>query len=207
MADKNKSEIEKKMRVENFMMQQEYMLRQGYKANIGTISVIKANIYAFVTAGPFALLAAIFYLSRWGELKFEFNFTGYILFVLLLIISIPIHEFLHGFTWHFYCKNKWKSIHFGIMRELLTPYCHCKEPLKYSSYLLGSLMPFFVLGIGITLLGTLFHNDILFVIGIFNILSAGGDTTIVCKSIPYHGGMLLDHPTECGFVAFMKEGN
>jgi hypothetical protein len=68
-------------------------------------------------------------------------------------------------------------------------------------------MPFFILGIGITLLGTLFHNDILFVIGIFNILSAGGDTTIVCKSFPYHGGMLLDHPTECGFVAFTKEGN
>jgi hypothetical protein len=122
MADKNKSEIEKQMRVDNFMLQQEYMLRQGYKANIGTISVIKANIYAFVTAGPFALLAAIFYLSRWGELKFEFSLTGYFIFILLLIISIPIHEFLHGFTWYFYCKNKWKSIHFGIMRELLTPY-------------------------------------------------------------------------------------
>lgn len=204
MAKRNKSETEKQKRIENFNIRRETMAEQGYSYDICTISIIRANLMAFVTAGPFALLAAVFYRNRWGGIEFEYNFSGYLLFLLLIIISIPLHEFLHGFTWHFFCKDKWKSIHFGIIVEMATPYCHCKEPLSYKAYILGSLMPFFILGIGVTLPGILVHNELFFAVGIINILSAGGDTTIVGMSFKYHGGMLLDHPTECGFAAFMK---
>lgn len=190
---------------ENFELQSEQLLNQGYKEYTGTMSVIKINLMALVTAGPFALLAIIIYMLRWGELSLDFNLLNYFAFLFLLILSIFIHEFLHGLTWHFFCKKKWKSIKFGVMWEYLTPYCHCKEPLRFSHYILGGLMPFFVLGIGLSVLGILLHSNLIIIIGALNILSAGGDTTISCMLLPYRNSILIDHPSACGFVAFKKE--
>ncbi len=202
----NKSDLDKKKRVDNFLYQREIMLNQGYKAHNGTISIIKANLMVFVTAGPFALLAVLIYLLLYGEIinYDNLNIASYNITLFLFIISIPVHEFLHGFTWHFYCKEKWKSIHFGVMWKYLTPYCHCKEPLKFGGYLLGVLMPFFILGIGGSILGILLQNALLLFFGILNILAAGGDTTIALMLRKFRKAIIIDHPNECGFVAFMK---
>lgn len=204
MAKNKKSEIEKQKRIENFEMQKQVMNQQGYRDYIGTISIIRANIMAFVTAGPFMILAFIIYISVWGGLSYQFNLLGYFIFLLLLTASLPLHEFIHGFTWHFFCKDRWKSIQFGVIWEYLTPYCHCREPLPCGKYLLGGLMPFLILGIGVSFLGIIFHSSMLISLGILNILAAGGDTTIACMAIKYRGCILLDHPTECGFIAFKK---
>lgn len=67
-------------------------------------------------------------------------------------------------------------------------------------------MPFVVLGIVLSALGIASHNNILVTIGALNILSAGGDTTISCMLFKYRKCVILDHPSECGFVAFRKEG-
>jgi len=46
-------------------------------------------------------------------------------------------------------------------------------------------------------------------LGLFNILAAGGDTTIACMLLRYlkydKCCYILDHPTDCGFVAFVKQ--
>ena len=65
-------------------------------------------------------------------------------------------------------------------------------------------MPFFVLGIGVSALGVIFYSSILLVIGLYNIIAAGGDTTITCFTFKYHNSILMDHPSLCGFVAFDK---
>lgn len=48
----------------------------------------------------------------------------------------------------------------------------------------------------------------LFLLSLVNILSAGGDTTIACMELKYlkqdEKCYILDHPTNCGFVAFVK---
>ena len=201
----NKKELDKQKRIENLEQQKEKLLKQGYKDYIKTMSVFKINLMAFVTAGPFALIALIICLIVWGEISFEYNLGGNLALLALLILSIPVHEFLHGITWCVLCKRKWKSIKFGIMWDSLTPYCHCKEPLSYGSYMLGCLMPFFLLGIGVTCVGIIYHNLLILLIGILNILSAGGDTTIAYMSIKYRKCIIIDHPTECGFIAFCKE--
>lgn len=201
----NKKDSEKQKRLDNYEMQREQMLELGYKESVGTISIIKANIMAFVTAGPFVILAIILYLIIWDEISFNFNLLSSYIFLVSMIISIPLHEFIHGFTWHLFCKHKWKSIHFGVMWEFLTPYCHCKEPLNFRHYIIGGLMPLIVLGFGISSLGIALNRPILLAIGAINILSAGGDTTIAFMLLKYRKSEILDHPTDCGFVAFSKE--
>lgn len=202
----SKKDLDIQKRIENYEVQRSNMLELGYTEHIGTISILKANLLAFVTAGPIAILAIIIYIVVWKEFNRYNGISETIYLLVAFLICIPIHEAIHGITWHLFCKNKWKSIQFGVMWKSLTPYCYCEEPLKFGSYLAGCLMPFVVLGIVLSALGIASHNNILVTIGALNILSAGGDTTISCMLFKYRKCVILDHPSECGFVAFRKEG-
>lgn len=61
--EKNLNEQEK---FKSFEKIKEEMIKNGYKENSGTITVIKANIYALLTAGPIALICFIIYIRKWG---------------------------------------------------------------------------------------------------------------------------------------------
>ena len=203
MSDK-KNEIS-----ENYANLREKLLSLGYKEHISYISVLKANILALITAGPFALIIFFIYLIIWRELYFQLaSFSPFILTWIIAVVSIPIHEYIHGFTWKAFCRNGWNSIHFGVMWSKLTPYCHCKEPLNIKSYLMGRIMPFFVLGVAIGVLAIMTGNPYLLLLSALNIISAGGDTTIVFKLLSHidkENVLVLDHPTEVGYVLFEKK--
>lgn len=192
----------------NYKDLREELLRSGYKEYISYISILKANILAFLTAGPFALLIIFLYLIVWKNLIFEVTSIFSIILLWTLIIgSILLHEFLHGFTWKFFCNNKWKSIKIGVIWNKLTPYCHCKEPLNSKQYMIGLLMPFFILGVCMGLVAIILRNPLILLIAVLNIFGAGGDTTIAIKLFKYikkKNVLILDHPTECGFVVFEK---
>ena len=64
-----------------------------------------------------------------------------------LMAGIVVHELIHGLTWAYFAKKGFKSIRFGVFWEMLTPYCHCSEPLTVRQYCIGALMPLVVLGI------------------------------------------------------------
>lgn len=192
----------------NYKDLREDLLRRGYKEYISYISILKANILAFLTVGPFALLIIFLYLIVWKNYIFEVTLISSIILLWILFIgSILLHEFLHGYTWKFFCNNKWKSIKIGVIWNKLTPYCHCKEPLNSKQYMIGLLMPFFILGVCMGLVAIILRNPLILLIAVLNILSAGGDTTIAIKLFKYikkKNVLILDHPTECGFVAFEK---
>lgn len=159
---------------------------------------------ALATAGPFCIIAFIIYTLRWGKDGFAIDSRNLVLFLVLFFVSIFIHEMLHGAGWSLSCKKGWHSIAFGFMWSSLTPYCHCKEPLKFSSYAVGLYLPFCVLGLGIFAVSLAVPNYRLFMLGILNMLAAGGDLTIGCCLMKHKNGLILDHPTDCGFVSFEK---
>ncbi len=177
---------------------------EGYHRTDCTISVLKANIFAFLTAGPVAALGLILYLFKWNAV-FTFSGADFLILFLLLVAMIPIHELIHGIAWGLFCRNGWRSIRFGMMWKSLTPYCHCKEPLPVVPYLIGSLAPFFVLGVVPCLIACATANPYLLWLSVFNLLSAGGDTTIALMLIGRRQSVILDHPTKCGFTALKKQ--
>lgn len=199
-----KKEDKKQERIENYERTRKEMKEAGYKESSGIISILKANVMALATAGPFCIIAFIIYTLRWGKDGFAIDSRNLVLFLGLFFVSIFIHEMLHGAGWSLSCKKGWHSIAFGFMWSSLTPYCHCKEPLKFSSYAVGLYLPFCVLGLGIFAVSLAVPNYRLFMLGILNMLAAGGDLTIGCCLVKHKNGLILDHPTDCGFVSFEK---
>lgn len=193
---------------DNYIRIREELINEGYREENSFISILKANLLAFLTAAPFAVVFLFIYSFIWKGFYVEIKSPyGLIVGWLFLLLSIPVHEFLHGFTWQFFCKERWKSIKFGVFWSKLTPYCHCKEALKVKEYLIALLMPFLVLGIIPGILSIILESPFMLLFSAFSILGAGGDTTIAIKLFKYRkdkSALILDHPTECGFVAFEK---
>lgn len=200
----NEKISDEQRRIEHFEKQRRQMKEQGYTEHMGTISIVKANVMALVTAAPFALAAVAIYLLYWRE-PIDIRIADVVGFLICFILLIPVHEGIHGLTWGLFCKKRFKSIRFGFMRESLTPYCHCMEPLSFGAYILGDLMPFFILGIGIFLVNLFTQSAMLLLVSAIGMLTAGGDTTIAWMLLPYRGAEIIDHPTDCGFAAFRKE--
>ena len=181
------------------------MLSQSYVEKNCTISVVKANIYALLITLPFTIPLFILYLSIWNEFIFTVDLATYIIVMAAFFISIPVHEAIHGFTFAAFCQNGLKSIHYGILWSSFTPYCHCSEPLKFKHYITGGLMPFLILGLGITSLAVILGNDLVLLIGLLNILAAGGDLLIAVYLLKYRDAVIIDHPTDIGFAAYIQK--
>src|SRR4030042_3176844 len=123
-----------------------------------TMTAGEANLRAMVFVIPFILLLGVPFYFLWLKgltlekmLDFFRNnlYLGKLSFLWILIIllgGIVLHELIHGLAFLLFCKNGIKSIEFGIMWKYLSPYSHCKEPLRVSPYIIGALLPAIVLG-------------------------------------------------------------
>lgn len=181
--------------------------QQGYRCENATISILKANLMVFATSVPVCVFFAVIYALANGGYSRLSEANGWALFPILVLLSIPVHELLHGLGWLPSCKNGWKSIRFGMMWSSLTPYCNCKEPMGVKNYYLGLLMPFTVLGLLPSAAAIPAGSMTMLAFGLMNILFAGGDLTIALVIRKYIGkqAVLLDHPSECGSLAFIRE--
>lgn len=88
----DKKSDKKQERIENFERQREKMKKAGYKESSGIISVLRANVLAFVTAGPICIAAYILYFIRWGERGWIMNGRNLIFFFALFFAAIFVHE-------------------------------------------------------------------------------------------------------------------
>lgn len=167
---------------------------------------------------PISFILFICYYILWKH-QFEIkNMQGYVYgmsagdlslyclyIVLSILIGIVLHELLHGLTWVL-CSNigGFKSIKFGIIKETLTPYCHCKVPLKRNPYIFGIIMPAIVLGIVPILIGLSLGNLLIYFFGYLFILVAMGDFMITFYLLKYvsRSSHVQDHPSKIGFFIF-----
>ena len=205
MKKDGKKNTAKQRIIDNYEVQREKYLEEGYVEKQEIISVLKANIMALVTAGPFVLAGLLLWFTREREYQY-WGFKGSVGFCVMFLLLIVVHEMLHGLGWSIFAKKRWKSMYFGVMWDSLTPYCHCKEPLRPGAYFFGGLLPFLVLGIGMYIAAWVSGSSIVWALSLFNILAAGGDITPMCMLVKYLGknAVILDHPTECGFIAFER---
>jgi hypothetical protein len=114
-----------------------------------TISATRAHLIGLIFLVPLFFLLAMPYYLIWSEQFTSAQIIGYIqakeawtfydygIIILVILIGIIAHEFLHGLGWSYFTRNGWKSIKFGVMWEMITPYCHCEEPLKMKPYRFG----------------------------------------------------------------------
>lgn len=173
------------------------------------ISVTKANLYSILLFFATTLLFGLVYSLFWGFTSFKIGFWSFFENkfhpFLIFFIGIILHEALHGITWAYFCKNGLKAIKYGVKWEFLTPYAHCKVPLKLNHYKLGGAMPGIVLGILPGVLGIVTGNTWLLFFGIFFTGAASGDLMVLLKLKNLDKSMYIqDHPDEIGFIV-LKE--
>ena len=198
-------------RRERYIEISDRLAEDGYKKTELTVGVVKANILAYIVMLPFAvaLLIIFFAVNPIDGLDSSVTMKKYILFLLGIIILAVIHEGIHGLTWGAFAEGHLKSIQFGIIWKMLTPYCSCCSPLKRWQYVLGSAMPTLILGFGLAAVATALADFLMFALAELMIFGGGGDFIIICKTLAYKsgGGELLfyDHPYECGVAAFEKQ--
>lgn len=87
---------------------------------------------------------------------------------------------------------------------MLTPYCHCKEPLKVKHYIAGALMPAIILGIIPSLISILTGNTLLLFTGIFTVVAAGDFMIVQLLYKEDMNDYVEDHPSEAGCYIYRK---
>lgn len=179
---------------------------QGWTVHDLTIGAVKANILAFLVMFPFALAITIWYLVVNGGLS-EPSLTDVLLLLVLLIALLAAHEGIHGLVWGLCAPSGFRSIEFGVVWAVLSPYCTCAEPMKKGQYLLGSAMPTLILGFGLGIVAIYTGVSLLLYLSVLMILGGGGDFCIILKLLAYRPQgevVYCDHPYEVGLVAFER---
>lgn len=197
-----------KRRMEKFEAMSESMIAQGYRKVELTVSVVFANVFSVILFIPVFGLSLWIFFSRNPDTEFHaWSATGIILLISFVVLTV-VHELIHGLSWSIFTRHHWQDIEFGFMKQYLTPYCNCKEPLTKGQYIFGAVMPLVVLGIIPLIAGILAGSFAVLLIGIVMTVAAAGDILIIWKVLTYQSKaatvVYVDHPTQAGGVIFEK---
>lgn len=175
---------------------------EGCKKIDRSFSMKKANKDS-IWVLPLVVFMGFIYNILGGDI--DYLKFGYLKVIPLGFIGIVMHELIHGLTWSFFTQNGFKSIKFGFNVKTLTPYAHCKEPLKKKNYILGALLPGIITGLIPYVIAVIIKNDLLMVTSIFLFASAVGDWMVVYSIRNEHSeDFLHDHPTRAGCFVYKK---
>lgn len=182
-----------------------------YHKELQIIDLVKANFRALLYFAFFTALFATPYLLIWG-----FNSKDLIPVdsplltisgpVIGILFGIVLHELVHGIFFAHYAKQGFRSVKFGILWKMLTPYAHCKEPLQVKHYIKALLAPLILIGILPAIAGIALGNAPLLLFGIVLSGSAAGDLMIynrIRKENPED--YVQDHPSEAGYWIYRKK--
>jgi hypothetical protein len=172
-----------------------------------TMDIGKANLYAMTLIIPIAVILTLPFALIWGFVPIGSAFKELNYFALLYILAgIITHELLHGITWAIFAPGRFKSVKFGINWQYITPYCHCKVPLKVKHYIAGAAMPLIVLGLIPSILSAITGNALWLLFGVFFSWAAGGDIISMYAMRNLNRNTLVaDHPETLGFIIVKEE--
>ena len=191
---------------------------KGYSREQLTIDLVRANVVGLLSIIPITLLFGLPYYLIWKE-QFTINKlrdflegfssavvgSGAVAIFVVMIGGIVVHELIHGITWARYTKKGFRSIKFGILWKMLTPYCHCKEPLRLREYVTGAMAPGIVVGILPAIIAIIIGSVPLLLFGIFFTMAASGDVMIInLLRNEKRDDLVLDHPSEAGCYIYRK---
>jgi len=168
-----------------------------------TISVTSASIYAMLITFIISIPILIAYYITTGVLKPEKTLVKSIKlyeFVIVVSGSIVVHELIHAAVFSVFAKDTWKNVKIGFQIKTLTPYAHCKVPLKKIHYELALMMPGIILGLIPVIIAFNTASILLLYYGLFMLMGAGGDIVLLfmLRKVP-NTKKILDHDSEVGF--------
>jgi hypothetical protein len=170
----------------------------------GSISLARATICTLAVSLPLVglMLAAYLILSPGkGMISSGMSLAGGLVFVVLMIVGILVHEGIHALAWSAFGRLPLKRIRVGFHASTLTPYAHALDPMPARAYRLGALMPALVLGVVPFAVGTAIGSLLLALYGMIFVFAAGGDLLVlwVIRGVDPRA-LVLDHPSRAGCI-------
>ncbi len=173
-----------------------------------TFSFAQANLWSIpVMVGVEALIAVPFALL-WGWPALfagaRAAFGNLLIFVAVLGAGIFVHEGLHALGWLLAGRVARRDIAFGL--KSLTPYAHCKVPMRARAYRIGGALPGVALGVLPALIGIFTGAGWLAAWGALFAMTAAGDWMILwlLRRTPADA-LVSDHPTMAGCEVWLEE--
>ena len=193
-------------RTEHFENLRDGLEREGWHATELVLPMERVAKQGMAMGAAACVPFAIIWLALWG-LQVP-SIWQVLACCIAYLVLIPTHEAIHGITWAACNPLHFKAVEFGFMRESLTPYCTCAEPLGRASYITGSLAPLVVLGLAPAIAGVALGAGVVFVLALLMILGASGDIFVVVELLRHertgNEAICVDHPSECGLVVFER---
>ena len=177
---------------------------QGWQVYSHTLTTAQTYLWGVTFALPFLLLAGgtyrVFLLPRAVLL----DHTGLILLV-VLAISVPLHEVLHGLGWKRAGRLPKGDVAFFIHNGM--PMCTCRTILSTKAYLIGTLLPFFILGCGSFVFLLIYPGTVSVLAALVNLMLPGADLIIAYRVLRSGASLIADNPDGAGFIALTRDTN
>lgn len=180
---------------------------EGYEAEKKTISMLKANVLGVVLFLVFGALCGLAFHAIWGIGELDISSKRFIWYDLLFIVGsvagIVVHELVHGLTWILLTRKGFRHLSFGLMKG--GAYCHIDVPMIKRHYVIGALMPLFLVGIVPLAIAFCIGSLLWLLLGVIFVVSAMGDIMIVwtIRKEPADA-LVYDHPSEAGCYVYHK---
>jgi hypothetical protein len=170
-----------------------------------SVSSRKANLYAIPIVFVSFLIFIIPYYSIWKPISlkdfFSSPYLDFRIYIPSLLVGIILHELIHAAAFVFIVKVPKASIKFGFQKKTITPYVHCKIPVKVSLYRITLLAPGLLLGILPGIISIVTEQAWLLIYSIIFLIGSGGDFLILWMlRNTMKNKLVQDHPTRCGCV-------
>ena len=168
-----------------------------------TVPMNVANLMALVMVPLAFLLLWLPYWLVWDIWPFvaflDTSFGGIGTLILVMAVSIIVHELLHALGFWLVGRVLWCRIKFGFSWQGFAPYAHCRDPLQTTAYRISVALPGLFLGVLPGVIGVAWQQPLLVMWATLMLLAAGGDAAVLwaVRSVPGRA-TVLDHPTMVG---------
>ena len=168
-------------------MENKQFISEEYEQEKYVLNMIWFTIFSLIILVSFTLMFGIPFYNTWKINNNENIFpiiinTNYrIIFLIICILGLFIHELIHGFFWGLFVINKFKGIKIYFHKKYYTFVCECKNVLNKRQFIIGTIMPMIILGFIPLVLSFIFLNRQMFIFGILYTAAAGGDILIIFK--------------------------
>lgn len=169
----------------------------GWHCRNYTFPCRQAYIWGTLIALPFVALAGGVYRVFLLDRAVLLNHTSLILLT-VVVVSLPLHELLHGLGWELAGRLVEDEIQFLFQRGM--PMCTCRAVLSTKAYLTGVLLPFLVLGGGSIVFLIVYPGTISVLAALVNLLLPGADLLLSWKILSSGAAKIADNSDQTGFI-------
>jgi hypothetical protein len=89
-----------------------------------SVSMLRANLVALGIGIPVAMVQLSLLVVLHGALQVSVTPPGALLFLAVMLVSIVVHELIHGLTWQLASRSAAAHVTYGVQWKTLTPYAH-----------------------------------------------------------------------------------